>query len=181
MPEFVARRLLAESGSWNRLQSELQTGTGLGHGLVPAERRALLDRFNATREQLARDVAGMFEGTVVVADTGVGRQIEVRFLGDKGAEHSTQAMHYLDAKSPGWQRQMDVALYAGSPELGARGTRAMRALERITPEGRHDGGPLRPAVRDLAHPRSRRQGSRPGPGHQRLQPASSGCRTSTPW
>ncbi|HWJ54501.1 MAG TPA: hypothetical protein VNT24_14090, partial [Propionibacteriaceae bacterium] len=136
MPEFVARRLLAESGSWTRLQTELQTGTGLGQGLVPAERQALLDRFNATREQLARDAAGMFEGTVVVADTGVGRQIEVRFLGDKGAQHSTEAMHYLDTKSPGWQRQMDVALYAGGPELGARGTRAMRALERITPEGR---------------------------------------------
>ena len=136
MPEFVARRLLTESDSWQRLQSELLSGTGLGQGLVPAERRALLDRFNATREQLARDVAGMFEGSVVVADTGVGRQIEVRFLGDKGAEHSTQATHYLDTKSPGWQRQMDVALHAGSPELGARGTRAMRALERITPEGR---------------------------------------------
>ncbi len=136
MPEFVARRLLAESDSWTRLQHELQTGTGLGQGLVPTERQALLDRFNATREQLARDVAGMFEGTVVVADTGVGRQIEVRFLGDKSAQHSTEAMHYLDTKSPGWQRQMDVALHAGSPELGARGTRAMRALERITPEGR---------------------------------------------
>jgi hypothetical protein len=136
MPEFVARRLLAESGSWTRLQSELQAGTGLGQGLVPAERQALLDRFNATREQMARDVAGMFEGSVVVADTGVGRQIEVRFLGDKGAEHSTQAMNYLDTKSPGWQKQMDFALHTGGPELGARGTRAMRALERITPEGR---------------------------------------------
>jgi hypothetical protein len=136
MPEFVARRLLAESDSWTRLQHELQTGTGLGQGLVPTERQALLDRFNATREQLARDVAGMFEGTVVVADTGVGRQIEVRFLGDNSAQHSTEAMHYLDTKSPGWQRQMDVAFHAGSPELGARGTRAMRALERITPEGR---------------------------------------------
>ena len=136
MPEFVARRLLAESDSWTRLQSELQSGTGLGQGLVPAERRALLDRFNATREQLAHGVADMFEGSVVVADTGVGRHIEIRFLGDKGTEHSTQAMHYLDTKSPGWQRQLDVALHAGSPEHGARGTRAARALERITPEGR---------------------------------------------
>jgi hypothetical protein len=136
MPEYVARRLLAHSESWRRLQNELQTGTGLGQGMVPAERQALLDRFNATREQLARDVAGMFEGTVVAADTPIGRQIEVRFHGDKGTEHSTHAMRYLDTKSPGWQRQTDVALYAGGPELGARGTRAMRALEQITPEGR---------------------------------------------
>ena len=136
MPEFVARRLLADSDSWLRLQKELQTGTGLGQGLVPAERQALLDRFNATREQMARDVAGMFEGTAVVADTGAGRQIEVRFTGDQGPQHSTEAMHYLDAKSPGWQRQMGVALHSGGPLLGARGTRAMRALERATPEAR---------------------------------------------
>lgn len=136
MPDDVVRRLLTQSGGWQRLRSELQTGSGLGHGLVPAERRALIDRFDATREQQARDVAAMFEGTVVAADTGAGLEIEIRFSGERGLQHSTEATAYLDTKSPGWRRELGVAVSAGAQDTGARGTRVARALDQITPEGR---------------------------------------------
>lgn len=136
MPEHIARRLLGESGSWQRLQGELQAGTGLGHGLVPAERQALLDRFNATREQLARDVAGMFDGSVVAADTPVGRQIEVVFAGAEATKNSAEATAYLDLKSPGWRAQTEVAVRAASTDRAAPGARLMRALEQTSPRAR---------------------------------------------
>jgi len=87
MPEDVARRLLKEGGGWDRLQGELNAGTGLGHGLMPTERQALINRFESTREVLAREIGGMFEGTVSIVDAGRGRAIEVRFTGDAAAQH----------------------------------------------------------------------------------------------
>ena len=121
MPEYVARRLLAESGSWQRLHSELQSGTGLGHGLVPAERRALLDRFNATREQMARDVAGMFQGTVVSAETGSGPADRDPVHRGQGTEHATAG----DALSGHQEPRLATAdrRRAAQRRPGARGTR----------------------------------------------------------
>lgn len=159
MPEHVVRRMLAESGSWLRLQNELRSGTGLGHGLVPAERQGLLDRFNATREQMARDVAGMFEGTVVAAETASGRQVEIRFTGDKGVEHATQAMHYLDNQEPGLaatDRRSPLQRWPGTRR--ARHPGDARAGEG-DPGGPADGRTVRAAVRDLAHPRADREGA----------------------
>ena len=137
MPEDVAQRLLRDSGGWDRLSADLNAGTGLGHGLVPAERRALLNRFEASREVLARDVAGMFQGSVSITDAGVGQGIEVHFTGDGAETRMTQAREYLDLKHPGWSRDTGVSLQTGAKAVGGpKSHRAAQALERATPEAR---------------------------------------------
>jgi hypothetical protein len=146
MPEDVAGRLLRDSGGWERLSADLHAGTGLGHGLMPAERRALLDRFEASRDLLARDVAAMFQGTVSVTDGGTGRVLEVRFAGDAADAHLTQAREYLDTKRPGWATDTRIALQAGPKALAAdpKSVNAIRALEVATPEARRVADQLAP-------------------------------------
>ena len=146
LPEDVARRLLRDTGGWDRLSADLRAGTGLGHGLMPAERRALLDRFEASRDLLARDVAAMFQGTVSITDGGAGRTLEVVFAGDTAAEHLTQAQEYLDAKHPGWSADTRVRLHAGAKAVAGdpKSFAAARALEVATPEARMVADQLAP-------------------------------------
>ncbi len=146
LPEDVARRLLQDSGGWDRLAAELHEGTGLGHGLMPAERRALLDRFEASRELLARDVGGLFGGTVTSTDGGHGKLLEVRFVGDTAASQLAQAQAYLDTKHPGWARDSAVSLAAGPKAVagGPKSLAAIKALERATPAARKVAAELAP-------------------------------------
>ncbi|MDQ4096854.1 MAG: hypothetical protein M3144_03150, partial [Actinomycetota bacterium] len=147
MPEDVAQRLLRDSGGWQRLRTELVEGTGLANGMTVPERRALLDRFEASRELLARDVAGMFEGSVAVTDAGAGRQIEVRFVGDKAAQHQAEAKAYLDTKRPGWEAQTGLSLQHGPAPAAVAGPKSMKAisaLRKATPEARQLAARLAP-------------------------------------
>jgi hypothetical protein len=146
MPEDVARRLLREGGGWDRLQGELNAGTGLGHGLMPAERQALINRFESSREVLAREIGAMFEGTVSIVDAGVGRAIEVRFTGDAAAQHLAEAQAYLDTARPGWAAETGVTLQAGPKAVagGPRSEAAAAALERATPRARQLAAQLVP-------------------------------------
>jgi hypothetical protein len=146
MPEDVARRLLREGGGWDRLQGELNAGTGLGHGLMPAERQALINRFESSREVLAREIGAMFEGTVSIVDAGVGRAIEVRFTGDAAAQHLAEAQAYLDTARPGWAAETGVTLQAGPKAVagGPRSEAAAAALEHATPRARQLAAQLVP-------------------------------------
>jgi hypothetical protein len=146
MPEDVARRLLTEGGGWDRVLGELNAGTGLGHGLMPAERQALINRFESSRELLAREIGGMFEGTVSIVDAGAGRAIEVRFTGDAAAQHLAEARGYLETARPGWAAETGVTLHAGPKAVagGPRSEAAAAALERATPRGREFASRLVP-------------------------------------
>ncbi|WP_203749339.1 hypothetical protein [Cellulomonas chitinilytica] len=112
LSDVAVRSLLTEGGGWQRLNAELQGGTGLGAGMPLPERQALISRFEAHREGLARNAGSVFDGTVVIVDVGAGRQVEVHFAGDGAAQRVHQATEYLDAKSPGWERQTEVRLVA---------------------------------------------------------------------
>ena len=138
MPEDVARRLLKEGGGWDRLRGELNAGTGLGQGLMPAERQALINRFESSRELLAREIGGTFEGTVSIVDAGRARAIEVRFTGDAAAQHLAEAQAYLDTARPGWAAETGVTLQAGPKAVagGPRSDAAAAALEHATPRAR---------------------------------------------
>jgi hypothetical protein len=145
MPEDVAQRLLRDSGGWDRLNADLRAGTGVGHGLMPAERRALLTRFEASRELLARDVAGMFQGSVSITDAGAGQALEVRFTGDGADLRLAQAREYLDVKRPGWAAETGLSLQAGAKAVsGPKAQKAIQALERATPEARKMAAKLAP-------------------------------------
>ncbi len=145
MPEDVAQRLLRDSGGWDRLSADLHAGTGLGHGLMPAERRALLNRFEASRELLARDVAGMFQGSVSITDGGHGQALEIQFTGDGAETRLAQAREYLDVKRPGWAAETGVSLQAGAKAVGGpKSLEAIKALERATPEARKRAAQLAP-------------------------------------
>ncbi|AEE46030.1 hypothetical protein [Cellulomonas fimi] len=144
LSDVAVRSLLSEAGGWQRLHAELRGGTGLGATLPLAERQALVARFEAHREGLARNAGTLFDGTVLITETGAGRQVEVHFAGDDAAQHVQDATGYLDAKSPGWARQTDVRLLAdpasttspmattGGP--GAQG--AAQIVEHLSPEAR---------------------------------------------
>jgi len=145
MPEDVAQRLLRDSGGWDRLSADLHAGTGLGHGLMPAERRSLLNRFDASREMLARDVAGMFQGSVSITDAGHGQAVEIRFTGDDADARLAEAREYLDVKRPGWAAETGVSLQAGTKAVGGpKSLEAIQALERATPEARKRAAQLAP-------------------------------------
>ena len=132
MPEQAVRSLLKEGGGWERLKGELETGTGLGANMAPAERRALMDRFESHRETLARNAGSVFGGEVVVSDAATGgRDIEVRFTGPDGPQHLTQAQEYLDAKSPGWSEQTNVKLSAPPGPESTRSPRAERVVQAL--------------------------------------------------
>ncbi len=132
MPEQAVRSLLKEGGGWERLKGELETGTGLGANMAPAERRALMDRFESHRETLARNAGSVFGGEVVVSDAATGgRDIEVRFTGPGGPQHLTQAQEYLDAKSPGWSEQTNVKLSAPTGPESSRSPRAERVVQAL--------------------------------------------------
>lgn len=144
LSEVAVRSLLTEAGGWQRLHAELHGGTGLGANLPVPERQALIARFEAHREGLARNAGTVFDGTVVIIDSGHGRQVEVHFTGDGATEHVQQATEYLDAKSPGWERQTDVRLVAEpastkSPRAttgGPGGRDAALVVEHLGPEAR---------------------------------------------
>jgi hypothetical protein len=145
MPEDVAQRLLRDSGGWDRLSADLHAGTGLGHGVMPAERRALLTRFEASREALARDVAGMFQGAVSITDGGAGQSIQIRFTGDGADVRLAQAREYLDVRRPGWPSQTGMSLQAGAKAVaGPTAQKAIQALERATPGARKMAARLAP-------------------------------------
>jgi hypothetical protein len=149
MPEDVVRRMLHESGGWERLNNELRSGTGLGHGLMPAERQSMLNRFQATRELLAKDVANMFGGSVLIADTGAGTHIEVRFLGDGGPERLAQAKDFLDTKHPGWDKETGVALTESPKAADTAASKDLwTALEKATPEARLQAARLAPLYKE---------------------------------
>ena len=132
MPEQAVRSLLNEGGGWERLKGELETGTGLGANMAPAERRALMDRFESHREMVARNAGSVFGGEVVVSDSATGgRDIEVRFTGPDGPQHLTQAQEYLDAKSPGWSEQTNVKLTAPPAPESSRSPRTERVVQAL--------------------------------------------------
>lgn len=146
MPDDVARRLLREGGGWERLHTELRTGSGLGQGLTVPERQALISRFETTRELLARDVAAAFDGTVSITEGDGGRRLEVRFTGDGAAQHVAEARAYLDTKHPGWATETGVVLDAGPKATGAgpRSERLAAALEHVSPRARRLAARLTP-------------------------------------
>lgn len=115
LSEVAARRLLTEAGGWERLHTELQSGTGLATNMPVAERRALIDRFEAHRARLARDAAAVFDGTVSIVDSGVGRRVSVVFEGADAPQRVTQATEYLDTKRPGWREDTGVEVVAARP------------------------------------------------------------------
>ncbi|MDC7120623.1 hypothetical protein OMK64_03635 [Cellulomonas fimi] len=144
LSDVAVRALLTEAGGWQRLHAELQGGTGLGATLPLPERQALIARFEAHREGLARNAGTVFDGTVLIVETGAGRQVEVHFTGDDAGQHVKDATEYLDAKSPGWAKQTDVRLVADpasttSPKAttgGPGATDAAQIVERLSPEAR---------------------------------------------
>ncbi|KQM83786.1 hypothetical protein [Agromyces sp. Leaf222] len=144
LSDVAVRSLLSEPGGWRRLEYELRGGTGLGANLSLPERLSLISRFEAHREQLARNAGSVFGGEVVIVDSGDGRQVEVHFTGDEAARHVQHATEYLDAKSPGWARQTDVRLVADpastrSPRAtsgGPGGRDSARVVEHLGPEAR---------------------------------------------
>jgi hypothetical protein len=139
LPEDAVRALLKEGGGWERLHAELEQGTGLGANLVPAERKALIARFEAHREVLARNVGTVLGGEVVITDAGAARQIEVHFTGADAPQQVKQAQDYLDAKSPGWAQQTGVKIVAVPASTKSKRAQSVgQALEyRLTPQSRH--------------------------------------------
>lgn len=144
LSDVAVRSLLTEAGGWQRLHAELRGGTGLGATLPLPERQALIARFEAHREGLARNAGTVFDGTVMIVETGAGRQVEVHFAGDDAAQHVRDATEYLDAKSPGWAQQTDVRLVADpastkAPTATTSGPGAKdsaQIVERLSPEAR---------------------------------------------
>jgi hypothetical protein len=135
----AARRLLTQAGGWERLHAELQTGTGLGTNMPVAERRALIDRFEAHRVRLARDAAGVFDGSVSIVDSGAGQRIKVTFEGADATQRVAQATEYLDTKRPGWREDTRVEVEA-----------APATSTRIGPVTTQLAAHLQPQVRALA-------------------------------
>ena len=141
LSDVAVRSLLTEGGGWQRLHAELTGGTGLGANLPLVERQALIARFEAHREGLARNAGAVFDGKVVIVDSGAGRQIEVRFAGDEAAQQVVHATEYLDARSPGWEKQTDVHLVADpastkSPRATTGGRDSSLVLDHLSPEAR---------------------------------------------
>ena len=115
LPSETVRAMLAQGAGWKQQVGGLEAGVGLGAGMPVAERRALLDRFEAYREQMAQNVATVFGGDVVISGAADGRQVEVKFSGPDAVKKVTQAEEYLDAKSPGWRKQTDVKITEAAP------------------------------------------------------------------
>ncbi len=115
LPDEAVRSLLKEGGGWERLHTELDTGTGLGANMPKTERQALIDRFQAERSRLAKEVTAAFSGEMVTTGT----QLEVRFVGEDGARRVQDAKAYLDAKQPGWELRTGVKLEAPPPPRDA--------------------------------------------------------------
>ncbi|UOE44822.1 hypothetical protein [Agromyces larvae] len=143
LSDVAVRSLLTEAGGWRRLHAELLGGTGLGANLPLPERQALIARFEAHREGLAQNAGTVFGGEVVIIDAGAGRQVEVHFTGDEGAQRAQHASEYLDAKSPGWATQTEVRLVAApastrSPKAttGGRDVDAAALAAHLGPEAR---------------------------------------------
>lgn len=139
LSEVAARRLLTQAGGWERLHAELQTGTGLGANMPVAERRALIDRFEAHRVRLARDAAAVFDGSVSIVDSGAGQRIRVTFEGADATQRIAQATEYLDTKRPGWREDTRVEVEA-----------APATSTRTTPVTTQLAAHLQPQVRVLA-------------------------------
>jgi hypothetical protein len=103
-----------------------------------AERRALIDRFEAHRERLARDVSAVFDGSVSITDSGAGQRIKVTFEGADAAQRVTQATEYLDTKRPGWREDTRVEVLAAP------------ATTQTTPVTKQLADHLQPRVQALA-------------------------------
>jgi hypothetical protein len=133
MSDGAVHRLLTVGGGFDQLSNELRAGTGLGLGMPAAERQALLDRFQAHREVLARQVASLFDGQTAVIEGSTGQRVEVVFGGPDAPTKLTQAKDYLDTKSPGWEKDTAVELEApavpGGParQEGLTGQQALEA------------------------------------------------------
>jgi hypothetical protein len=136
--EAAVRRLLTQAGGWERLHTELRTGTGLATNMPLAERRGLIDRFESHRERLARDVSTVFDGSVSIVDSGAGQRIKVIFAGADAATRVTQATEYLDTKRPGWKADTQVEVLAAP------------ATTHTTPVTTQLAAHLQPRVRALA-------------------------------
>ncbi|MDQ4097617.1 MAG: hypothetical protein M3144_07100 [Actinomycetota bacterium] len=113
-PESVSA-MLKQGAGWKQHVGELEAGVGLGATMPVAERRALIDRFEAYREQMARNVGTVFGGEVAITGTSDAKKLEVRFAGADAAQKVAQAQEYLDAKSPGWRKQTDLQLTEAAP------------------------------------------------------------------
>lgn len=98
------RRLLVKGGGWTRLRQELESGTGLAHGLSPSERRSAIEQFESHRAYFAIESAELFGGRVIRDAADPSKPIEVHFDGPDGPARSIQAKEYLDKARPGWSR-----------------------------------------------------------------------------
>ena len=135
------RSLLKEGGGWERLHTELKTGTGLGANMSAGERKALIDRFEAQRTRLAQEVTTAFSGEIVTT----GSQLEVRFIGEDGPRRLQDAKAYLDAKQPGWEQRTGVKLEAPPPprEAGLVATAAKEGQARTVGTTQDGGGTVK--------------------------------------
>ncbi len=115
MPNEAVGAMLKQGAGWKQHVGELEAGVGLGRTMPVAERKALVDRFEAYRQQMAQNVVTVFGGEVAVSGTAETRHVEVKFSGPDAATRVTQAEGYLDAKSPGWRKQTDVRITAAAP------------------------------------------------------------------
>lgn len=127
MPDASVRAMLSQGAGWNQHVGELKVGIGLGATMPVAERRALVDRFEAYRSQMAQNVVTVFGGEVVKTGGADDPKVEVKFSGPDAAKRVTEAEAYLDAKSPGWRKQTDLKfteappIATGSPAAKATG------------------------------------------------------------
>jgi hypothetical protein len=140
LPSETVRAMLAQGAGWKQQVGGLEAGVGLGAGMPVAERRALIDRFEAYREQMAQNVATVFGGDVAISGAADGRQVEVKFSGPDAVKKVTQAEEYLDAKSPGWRKQTDVKITEAAPiaTKSAAATAAGNVLQvRMSASTRH--------------------------------------------
>ncbi len=81
MPNDAVQAMLKQGAGWKQHVGELEAGVGLGRTMPVAERRALVDRFESYRQQMAQNVVTVFGGEVVVTGTADARQVEVKISG----------------------------------------------------------------------------------------------------
>jgi hypothetical protein len=128
MPEEAVKSLLRTGGGWERLSAELEGGTGLGAGMMPAERRALLARFETYRRSTAIEVGALFDGHVVGGE-GTGT-LQLAFDGPMAADHAAQAKAYLDAKRPAWNQETGLTLETpAQPAVDPAIGKALKGIE----------------------------------------------------
>ena len=149
MPEDVARRMLHEAGGWERLHSELRTGTGLGQGLMPAERQALIDPVRghpgADRPRCREHVRGP---VLDRRHRRRSRRSRCAFSATAAPNTWAEAKAFLDTKHPAGRRR--PASRCSRPRRRSHGRleELRQALEKATPEARLQAARLAPLYED---------------------------------